>query len=262
MHNVSGGHRGVALIASLFCLMLIGVGPAQAEAPAESDALEVGGLRVVVAPLNIGITAVDEVSSGIAPVTQELLLHLKESGHRVAALEREGATQLWQEVLIEARHEDPEISVYEVYARFANRVGEQVEYGVMVFPSLVVRAARVRGELASWDGVDRWVSVPRLDDQIDTVRDGALQIYSHGGTGELAAASLHVAIFEPGGDMRFEGAGGLSLLHDVKRAEGDGSSAFEMARRENPFDDSGELREGISTAFSRHLPSSPAASAN
>lgn len=247
------------LAVPLLCLL---VGAVAAPAALAIGPLDVGERRVVVVPLNLGIDAVAEVSPGIEPVTRELLLHLKERGHRVATLERDSAAKLWREVLAEARADDPRAGVHQVYARYAAAVAEQVDFGALVFPSLVMRAARVQGETARWDGVDRHVPVPRFDDEVTTHRDGPVHIYSYGGQGELAAASLHVAVFEPDGALRFEGAGGLSVLQKVDRLAAPDASGLVTSLRDDAFADPIELREGIEAAFARTLAAVPASQAH
>ena len=74
--------------------------------------------------------------------------------------------------------------------------------------------------------------------------------------GEIAAASLHVAVLSPDGELRFEGAGGLSVLQRLEPSER--STEVDVAMREDAFDDSAELREGVEAAFRRPLPASRA----
>jgi hypothetical protein len=87
-----------------------------------------------------------------------------------------------------------------------------------------------------------------------------LLITSAGVRGEIAAASLHVAVLSSDGDLRFEGAGGLSLLQELERdheaVKGGPQVAVEL--RQDAFADPSELREGIEVAFRRPLPASRA----
>ena len=86
-----------------------------------------------------------------------------------------------------------------------------------------------------------------------------LLVASKGVRGEIAAASLHVAVLSPDGELRFEGAGGLSVLQELDEEEdvrGDAQVAVEL--RQNAFADASELREGVEAAFRRPLPASRA----
>ena len=226
---------------------------------ARGGVLDVGERRLIVAPLNLGIAPVDEVAPGLEPVRYELLAHLRDEGHRVATLETDSAQQLWRNLMVTARS-DGEADIREVYARFASEIADQVDYGILVFPSLIARPAQVRGERATWDGVTRWVDVPRLDEEVGNPGSSQLQVRSNGGRGELAAASLHVAVFDASGTLLHEGSGGLTLLQDVVRARSRSKHALERKLRADAFADAGEFREGFDKAFAAQ--SFPAAQAN
>jgi hypothetical protein len=226
-------------------------------APA-ADATEVlGSGRVVLVPLNLGVRATAEVEPGVEPVWREMLAHFAAQEQPATALERKSAGALWNEVMAEVRAQ-PQPDVYKAYALFARRIADQVDYSAIVFPSLVTRAARVRGETAAWDGVRRRVEL-LTPETIGTVMGTDGLIGSKGVNGEIAAASLHVAVLSPDGELRFEGAGGLSVLQELDAEEdvrGDKQVAVEL--RQNAFADASELREGIEAAFRRPLPASRA----
>jgi hypothetical protein len=221
-----------------------------------SDALGEG--RVVIVPLNLGVRASTEVEPGVDPVWREILAHFAARQKPATALERKSAGALWAEVMAEVRAK-PDGDVYEAYAIFARRIADQVEYSAIVFPSLVTRAARIQGKTAAWDGVRRDVELAGRD-TVGTALGNDLVVMSTGVRGEIAAASLHVAVLSPDGDLRFEGAGGLALLQELEEggdaAKGGAKVAVEM--RQDAFADRAELREGIEAAFRRPLPASRA----
>ena len=222
-----------------------------------SDAL--GGGRVVIVPLNLGVRATTEVEPGVDPVWREMMSHFAARKQPATALERTSAAALWAEVMAEVRAK-PNADVYEAYAIFARRIADQVEYSAIVFPSLVTRAARVQGTTAAWDGVRRDVELAGSD-TVGTAMGGELVISSTGVRGEIAAASLHVAVLSPNGELRFEGAGGLALLQELEEEGGDvakGGKQVAVELRQDAFADPSELREGIETAFRRPLPASRA----
>ena len=240
------------------CLMLL-TGALLFWAPAApaADATEVlGSGRVILVPLNLGVRATPEVEPGVEPVWREILAHFAAQQQPATALERSSAAALWNEVMIEVRGQ-PQPDVYKAYALFARRIADQVDYSAIVFPSLVTRAARVRGETASWDGVRRRVELLAPGTIGGMGSDGL--IGSKVVNGEIAAASLHVAVLSPDGELHFEGAGGLSVLQELdgeKDVRGDKQVAVEL--RQNAFADASELREGIEAAFRRPLPASRA----
>ena len=222
------------------------------------DAAEaLGSGRVVLVPPNLGIRAATEVEPGLEPVWREILSEFAARPQKATALERNSAAALWNEVMAEVRSQ-PDPNVYKAYALFARRIADQVDYSAIVFPSLVTRAARVQGETASWDGVRRHVELMRTE-TLNGVMGSDFMIASNGVRGEIAAASLHVAVLSPDGELRFEGAGGLSVLQELdKSADVSGDSKVTVALRPDAFGDASELREGVEAAFRRPLPASRA----
>jgi hypothetical protein len=241
-------HRRFPLIAALLTALWV---PA---ALAVDDTGVLGKGRVVLVPPNLGVRATSEVEPGVEPVWRELLEHVAAQDRPASALERNSAAALWREVMVEVKA-NPDADVYDAYAMFARRIADQVEYSAIVFPSLVTRAARLSGQTAAWDGVRRRVA--GTPSQSAGLAPLGTEMTVMGVRGEIAAASLHVAVLSPDGELRFEGAGGLSLLQRV-RTDGSAKDDIDVTMRENAFGDSAELREGVEAAFRRPLPASRA----
>jgi hypothetical protein len=227
--------------------------PASAARATDPEALLRGG-RVVLVPPNLGVRAAAEVEPGVDPVWRQILAHFAEQPTRATALERSSAGALWNEVMREVQAQ-PGAGVYDAYALFARRIADQVDYSAIVFPSLVTRAARVNGGSAAWDGVRRTIDGPLARETVGAVAGSDILVYRDGVRGDLAAASLHVAVLSPDGELRFEGAGGLALLQEL--ASNDAADVG-VAMRSDAFDDAKELREGIEAAFRTPLPASRA----
>ena len=226
-------------------------------APAIDASAALGSGRVVIVPLNLGVRATSEVEPGVEPVWRELLSHFAAQSQPATALERNSAAALWNEVMSEVRAQ-PHPDVYQAYALFARRIADQVDYSAIVFPSLVTRPARVEGQTASWDGVRRRISLAGRE-TVGSAMGSDFLVARQGVRGEIAAASLHVAVLSPDGELRFEGAGGLSVLQQVDREEGSrGDAKVAVELRPDAFADAGELREGVEAAFRRPLPASRA----
>jgi hypothetical protein len=244
-----------SLLVGWVAALLIGAPAARALA---SDAAAVlGSGRVVLVPLNLGVRATSEVEPGVDPVWREILSHFAAQKQPATALERNSAGALWNEVMAEVQAQ-PHPDVYQAYAIFARRIAEQVDYSAIVFPSLVTRAALVQGDTAAWDGVRRRVALTGPG-TVGSVMGSDLMLASQGVRGKIAAASLHVAVLSPDGELRFEGAGGLSVLQQIgpqEKASGSPQVALEL--RPDAFADASELREGIEAAFRRPLPASRA----
>jgi hypothetical protein len=224
---------------------------------ADGEAVDLGTGRVVLVPLNLGVRATAELEPGLEPVWREILNHFSELHVTTTALERQSATALWAEVMEEVRAGGPP-DVHQVYGMFARRVAEQVEYGSIVFPSLVVRAARLQGWSASWDGVRRNVAGSQLHEATRVPLGSDWLASNRGVSGKIGAASLHVAVLSPDGTLRFEGAGGLALLQRLEEPPAGAQDELSVALLPDAFADAQDLREGIAEAFHRPLPAAPA----
>jgi hypothetical protein len=222
-------------------------------APAESGEprpAAIGNGRVVVVPVNLAVRAVAEVEPGREPVWRALLEYFASEEHPVIALARNDAGVLWNEVMADAKQAGEDKNLYAVYGRFARRVAEQAEFDAIVFPALVTRAAHLSGRTADWDGVRRQVDFPGpLAEILDSYREGKIWLDRHGGSGELAAASLHIAVLSPNGELRYAGRGGLVLLQELVAPKKPDDSAFTIVMRKDPFAAPDQLREGIEAAF-------------
>ncbi len=242
---------------SLALVGLITAFVAWAPPASAADASDVlGSGRVVLVPPNLGVRATAEVEPGVEPVWRELLSHFAAQGQPATALERHSAAALWNEVMLEVRSQ-PNPDVYQAYALFARRIADQVDYSAIVFPSLVTRAARVQGRTAAWDGVRRHLALAGRE-TVGSVPGSDLIVASSGVRGEIAAASLHVAVLSPDGELRFEGAGGLSVLQQLDELQHVRGDQVAVELRQDAFADAGELREGVEAAFRRPLPASRA----
>jgi hypothetical protein len=216
----------------------------------DSPAPSFGPGRVVVVPVNLAVRAVAEVEPGLEHVWRELLQYLASEHLGVVALRREGAGELWNDVMADAAAAGGAPDLYDIYARFARRVAEQTEFGSIVFPTLVTRVARVRGQVASWDGARESVDVPgQLSETIDSLREGKIVLTRNGASGEIAAVSLHVAVFSPSGELRFERMGGLVVLQRLLESHDEHHPELSVVPRPDAFADPAPLRAGIAATF-------------
>jgi hypothetical protein len=245
-------HDGCATLALLLALLWGAADPALGEA----ERTDPDSGRVVLVPLNLGVRAAEEVEPGIEPVWQEILQHFSAQERPVTAIERSSGTALWNEVMAELQASG-DGDVYSAYARFARRVADELDYETIVFPSLVKRVAKARGETAYWDGVRQRVETPALPVvRIDGPGGSGLVVSQKGVRGQLAAVSLHVAVLQPSGELCFEGAGGLTLLHELTPSREEGELVAKP--RTDAFEDGDALRLGIEAAFRQPLPASRA----
>jgi hypothetical protein len=239
-------------------LLGLGVAALWLASPAESGEprpAAPGTGRVVLVPVNLAVRAVAEVEPGVDPVWRALVAYLASPEQPAIALAQPDAGALWNEVMADEKKAGGGGDLYAAYRRFAKRVAEQAEYGSIVFPTLVTHSARLSGgRTADWDGVHRPIEIPgRFNDSINTFREGPIWLNRRGAQGELAAASLHVAVFSPTGELLHQGTGGLVLLQELALPEKSKSDEIEFTTvmRKNPFEAPDQLREGIAVALGR-----------
>jgi hypothetical protein len=237
--------------------LLLGLGAAALSLVAAVDADEPRPAapdtgRVVLVPVNLAVRAATAVEPGLEPVRSALVAYFASAHRPAAALPRDEAGALWNEVMADEKKAGRGSDLYAAYRRFAMRVADQAEFGSIAFPTLVIRPARLNGRTAEWDGVHRPIDVPdRISEAIETFRDGKIWLDRHGVSGELAAASLHVAVFSPSGELLHEGTGGLVLLQELAPPAKRDEIQLTTVMRANPFQAPDQLREGIEVAFGR-----------
>ena len=214
--------------------------------PDQPGALGPGSDRVVVAPLNLTVRAPEELDGKGDPVWEELLQTLQARDKSVAFVAPPSARALWIEATGDLDLSDRSLALETARSRFAQLLATHRDYDVLVVPSLVLRAARVWGRHATWDGVRRSALEP--SEAADLELGGAPPgIVTSGVSGSISAVSLHVAVLDPEGRLLYEGVGGLALARSPHRRGKLGGWTLEP--REEPFADREELREGIEIAL-------------
>ncbi len=224
--------------------------------PGTQDAPTAPGYgRVVVAPLNLGLAAPAELAGGGAPVWNELLHYLRRLDRPLAVLDAPGAGRLWSSARVELEGSGAVVDPRSTASRFAERLAEQVDYGVLVMPSLVVRKARIGGYQASWDGVRRDLPLRGSLPIASALQDAVSGVAVAGYRGSIAAASLYVLILASDGEPLYESLAGLDLIQEIAQvARIHHAPKWSLEPRRDSFADTAGLRQGVERAFERSLP--------
>jgi hypothetical protein len=238
-----------AALAALAC--------SSARAPvAEQTATALGSKSVLVAPLNLALRTPVELEDIDEPVWHELLRYFQNQDRRVLVIAPVDAELLWMDAMEELERSGAAHDLTSASAHFARRLAEQVDYELLLMPSLVLRSARVHGRLASWDGVHRRLHLR------GTLMNGPIsEIGLPGGhpgvwglTGRVSAASLHVAVLSSDGRFVYQGLGGLDLIQEATLDRRAPHETWQLVQRDAPFADVESVRQGIALAFERELP--------
>lgn len=247
------------LVMASATLLLLGCQPPMAD-PA-LGALQNGPLSVLVVPLNVTIRPPQGLEADTEPVWEALIAYLRSSDLDPSPLSVAKSAVYWEEVVTELEETDAGVDLRTAWSRFARRVGGGTPHEWVIVPSLILRRAHVSGHQVHWDGVQRDLRVPFALDQRSRPSAGVGSSgFFQGYSGALAGASLHVAILTSGGELVWEGIGGLALVVEIDPVESAKRQTWWFQPRLQPFEDGAEVRAGVALAFARRLPRAPRSS--
>jgi len=226
---------------------------------AEQAATTLGSERVLVAPLNLALRVPAELRDVDEPVWHELLRHFQARDRQLTVIAPVDAELVWMEAVAELEQSGATLDLPTASAHFARRLGAQVNYELLLMPSLVLRSARIRGRHAYWDGVRRRLHVRETPMHGPIIEIGFPG--SHPGvwglSGRVSAASLHVAVLSSDGRFVYQGLGGLDLLQEASLDLRASSDTWQLSLRAAPFAEVAAVRQGIAVAFEREQPRKP-----
>lgn len=222
----------------------------------ERLALPAGTHGLLVAPLNLSIAPPRGFDADPQPVWDALIAHLSTWDRTLVPLAGPDAELMWHDALASGAERGTPDGLRDAWSQFARRVAEEEAYDALVLPTLLLRRARIAGHQAQWDGAMRSFDVPAsLGGNGWEFSDPAQRLGFAGYRGELAAASLHVAVLAPDGRIVHEGIGGLALVQELDARASGRRQPWVFQAREAPFADAAELRRGVEVAFARPLAS-------
>jgi len=220
--------------------------------------------NVLVAPLNLTIRPPGGFEADPDPVWQALIAHLEALGLEPIVLDELRSEVLWDEVMTDLADAGRDPSLRTTWSIFARRAGEISKHGGkplqdpwVLLPSLILRSAPVRGREVSWDGVHRDFQIPfALDHPSRSTMGAPSGVGFDGYRGQLAAASLHVAVLTHEGRLFWEGLGGLDVVQEIDSQASAELDGWRFQLRPQPFAGTAHVREGVALAFARRLPGS------
>jgi hypothetical protein len=210
--------------------------------------------RVLVLPLNVVAAMPEELAGGAERVDKVLLDYLAERGKSVSAIGFADAVAAWRVGDRECR--SAATTSCDRFDRVAPFVARHLraghDYDVLIVPYLLLRSARTNGYVASFDGVERPVKMPRYA----PYGPYGYGPYAYGpyvwGGSRIRAASLKVFGFFPDGERSFAGIGGLDVVDRIDASEESGAYTIEV--RGNVLRDPDGIREGVARALSPFVP--------
>jgi hypothetical protein len=239
----------VLAVAALACASAQKPGDEQAESA-------LGFRRVLMTPFNLALSVPEELQDIDEPVWYELLRHFQAHDRQVTVIEPVDAELLWLDALDDLEQSGKTPDLETASSHFARLVGEQVNYELLLMPSLVLRSARVQGRNAYWDGVRRRLHVRGMpmSGPITEIGLPGSNPGVWGLKGRVTAASLHVAFLARDGRLLYQGLAGLDLIQEAIPDRRRPRDSWQLVPREAPFADVASLREGLALAFERGMP--------
>jgi hypothetical protein len=214
-----------------------------------------GVRRVLLCAPNIALALPAEIASGAEPVHQELAAYLEGQGLEVEHLGLSEGRWRWERSGAEVDRQGSTGSADAAAAIFVKDMAERREFDVLIMPSLILRSVQVTDSSGTWDGVRRrvnQVNAPSMGiaGSTDTFTKGL----AYGGiSGDLMAASLHLAVFSPDGQRVFEGSGGLDFIQEADLMDAR-SRGWDLRIKRHPLRNPEVVREGVEIALAPYLP--------
>lgn len=208
-----------------------------------------GPRHFVVLPINLTIKTSPEFSPVLDEMFGAIAGYIRHRGNTLETLSRQDATADWKASIKEVKKSDALDNNFKSAMRvFVARLAGTTSFDALIVPSIVYRDTKIRERTIKWDGVFRKMKIVNVSDE---ARKKGL---SRSVSVEIAGVSLHVMVFDPGGDLVFQKYGGLDLAHDVDMANVEFTMAPKLSLKEDLLKDSDYVREGIGEAFAPFLP--------
>jgi hypothetical protein len=203
----------------------------------------------MVLPVNLTIKTPPEFSPVLDDMFGAIAGYIRDRGNTLETFSRKEATTRWATSIIEVKKSEVLEGNFETAMRvYVAHLAETRSFDAVIVPSIVYRNTKTRDRKVKWDGVIRKMKVVNLS---DTAKSKGL---AQSLTVEIAGVSLHVMVFGLGGDLIFQGYGGLDLAHDIDMTGAEFTMRPGLSLKENLLKDSDHLREGIRGAFDPYIP--------
>jgi hypothetical protein len=255
MHPTTSRHFSALLIAALATVSLLG-GCASGPPPGPSPA-ELAGQNakiIIISPFNVVSSLPPDLEGSTKMVKNAMVEYLEAHGKTVKRMAFRAGLDLWKASMQEVSDSGQDRNFENAAKVYARKIGEHLEYDVVIVPSLFVQNAEAHGRAAKWDGTKQMIPL--------TGDTGATQAYM-GNMGKIyvRAASIFVHVVDSSGETIHTKRSGLELIQHLENiVEKDGQySGGEHLKQDlvddrPPIDDVERVREGIAAVFVPFLP--------
>jgi hypothetical protein len=206
--------------------------------------------HLLVLPLNVAVRVPVGLEGATDDVFGAVAGYLRDRGNTIETISPKAALEQWHSAIAEVSASETLKHDFETAMRvFVERSQKSKSFDAMIVPALVMRDAEtVDKKKVKWDRVVRRYEVVNLSEEAKK-RKIVGQM-----TPEFSGVSLHVTVFGVGGDVIFQGYGGLDLAHDLDMYAAERTMSAKLSLKSAPLKNSRYLRQGIAHAFDPYLP--------
>jgi hypothetical protein len=211
---------------------------------------------VVLAPLNIVSSLPPELEGSTKLVKAALVEHLEAHGKTVHVIGFRSGRDLWKDSIKEVRTSGEKQSFENAARVYVRRIGEQIEFDVLIVPSIFIQNAMMRSRTVRWDGAEQ-----RMPIEGGGINSKRANLYlGNAGKLNVRAASLFVHVLGRDGNSIQTKRSGLEIVQHLEwRVEQKGgySGTEEVSQvlvNDTPaIEDIEMVRAGVAAALSPFL---------
>ncbi len=238
-------------------LLVVGAFGCAAGGPRPPTAAEIASRDarvVVVAPLNVASSLPVEIEGSSEIVAKTLVGYLQEHGKEVRILGFRLGRELWVNATTQVSQTGKKRSFEAAASVYAREIAKQVDYDVLIIPTLYIQNVQVLSKYARWDGTKEPVRIEgkqmlkKKDYAFDSAR------------GVVKAASMMAAVFASDGSEIQSAKRGLQTIQHFELSGGTGRTrdpsnySFSVESNSPPLDDAPKIRAGVAGVLSPFLP--------
>jgi hypothetical protein len=188
-------------------------------------------------------------------VSAALVEHLEAHGKTVRVIGFRAGRDLWKDSMKEVRASGEKQNFDNAARVYARRIGEQIDFDVLIVPSIFIQNAKMKSRTVYWDGAKQMMPIKG---DINSKRANLYQ--GNSGTLSVRAASLFVHVLARDGSSIQTKRAGLEIIQHIEwRVErrggysGTEQVSQELVNDSPAIEDKEMVRAGVAAALSPFL---------
>lgn len=208
---------------------------------------------ILVAPFNIVSSLPPELEGSTKIVSAALVEHLEAHGKTVRVIGFRIGRELWSTSMKEVRESNQPRNFENAAKVYTRKLGEIVEFDVLIVPSIFIQNAKMRARTVRWDGAEQMMTIKGST--------GSNRYQGNLGTLNVRAASIFVHILGRDGNSIQTKRSGLELIQHIEwslERQGGQSGTDKVSQNlindTPPIEDKEMVRAGVAAVLSPFLP--------